>query len=308
MKKIYASFVFPSEVIGGKRACGQACPHCILEQRDDLLNQLLTPDQYVAFAKDMLEHFQVTAMSIESEALSAQAWPLTQQLLPLFKDYGVPCAIVTNGMELAARAHDLPRLLGRMGRVVVSLDGANAERHDQLRGTVGAFQRAMEGIRAAVSLCGDRVSVNSVLFPGRAGFLTDFPELFTQLRVKRWYITPFINLKGRNALPDVGFIESTLTELLPQCTHRGIDLILSDETGSLALTPAFRRQVEVNTLTDLAFFRLLPSGACPGVTEMFVSANEAENHWDGNEPSYCFLKRMFKNALQGKAQQHRPRR
>ncbi|MEB3256437.1 MAG: radical SAM protein [Synechococcaceae cyanobacterium] len=70
--------------------------------------------------------------------------------------------LFTNGWHLAARARELRR--AGLDSVYVSLDAADAERHDALRGTAGLFARAVAGLRAA-RRAGLSVGISATLTP-----------------------------------------------------------------------------------------------------------------------------------------------
>lgn len=114
--------------------------------------------------------------------------------------------LFTNGWHLAARAAGLRR--AGLDSVYVSLDAADAERHDTLRGTPGLFDRALAGL-AVARRQGMSVGISATLTPEsfEAGELKRLVELTRRVGAHELLVfdaLPSGRLEHRDDLVDNG--------------------------------------------------------------------------------------------------------
>lgn len=100
----------------------------------------------------------------------------------LFAGYGVKQTLLTNGLLLSKKAEELK---GFFTEIIVSLDGADAEIHNRLRG-VNSFDLILEGIKKVQAIDpSQQVSIRTVLQKQNYKQLPDFIELAKQIKVNR---------------------------------------------------------------------------------------------------------------------------
>ncbi len=108
------------------------------------------------------------------------------EVLDLLRDRGFVVNMHTNGTLLdAAKAHKLTSY-GNLGRVGFSLDGMR-ERHDAIRGVDGAFDGAVEAMRA---LNGMPMAINTVVMDENLSDLKGIMRLAAQLGAREYRIEP----------------------------------------------------------------------------------------------------------------------
>ncbi|MBU7014366.1 MAG: radical SAM protein [Theionarchaea archaeon] len=106
-------------------------------------------------------------------------------------DAGLVCTIASNGILMTK---DVVRKLKRAGitRVEIGLDGCNGETHDFLRGSSGAFEATIQGIRNCVAEGFDEICATMTLHHKNVGEIQDIVELAEQLGVSRFYLNRLI--------------------------------------------------------------------------------------------------------------------
>jgi sulfatase maturation enzyme AslB (radical SAM superfamily) len=205
----------------------------------------------------------------------------------------VPRSLVTNGVLLAARAADLAAL--DPTGVTVSIDSAEAARHDRLRGKRGAFEATVEGLRAlaAIKSFAPRMTVSSVLFPHRRSYLETMPELLAACGVRHWAVSPLLEVArghvGGPVAPSDEIIDDVLW-LHAKAAAVGIELVLDDELDSLQT-----RKEDYHSFTIRRFdrpdglVRLGPSGACSVGREILRQIDDSAEIWRPTEDPVAFL-------------------
>jgi len=129
-----------------------------------------------------------------SSARDALLHPAFFEAAALLRSAGVNVNTITNGWLITDKTADMIAEL--FGAVEVSIDGANSDSHDRIRGRVGSFERAM---RAVSSLTKRGVEVTVALTPTRST-IPEFDELIELVRpiegVKR-VVTGYVLPTGR---------------------------------------------------------------------------------------------------------------
>lgn len=157
------------------RRCNLACGHCYLDavqRKSEASDELSLPE--VARVIDEIAEFAPGAMLVLTGGE-----PLLRRDLGDIVEHaagsGLMPVVGTNGILLdAARARQL-RELGAAG-VGISLDSTTAEFHDRLRGHDGAWQGALDGMRAARD-AGLGVLMQATLFEENRDQLAGFADL-----------------------------------------------------------------------------------------------------------------------------------
>ena len=98
----------------------------------------------------------------------------------LFHNTGIKQTLLTNGLLLEKR---LPELQNVFSEIIVSIDGADADIHNRIRG-VNSFDIILAGISAAVS-AGENVSIRTVLQKQNYRALPEFITVARYAGVKR---------------------------------------------------------------------------------------------------------------------------
>ena len=150
--------------------CNLACPHCL----DDTTVTEGTADEMLDTA-EILAASELLAVDISGGE------PLVLACLEDLADRLIApgrmvVSVTTNGWFLARRAQDLA---GRVDAIRVSLDAADRQTHDAIRGP-GSHKRALDGIRAAVG-AGMAVQVQTVVMARNLGSLQPVVDLAADL-------------------------------------------------------------------------------------------------------------------------------
>lgn len=284
---LYATFVLPAP-----NGCNLNCSFCAIAQRGEATESRLIHADYVRFLTETLTHFKVGRVGIQGyEALLPETWPLTRELLRMAATCFCETSLITNGVLLEKHVPELAELLDS---ATVSLDSDRAEIHDTLRGVKGAHEKAVVGLRAlAKAFAGRRVTVASVLFPGKAHHLVAMPELLSSVGVTEWLISPLINFRKGEHVPEAAFIRETILSLAEKASRYGVRVLLSDELRKLEQTADLYKVLSLEALEGGDdFFRLSPDGSCSRGVEALGLASHAPI-WDTATPAELFLKRIF---------------
>lgn len=102
------------------------------------------------------------------------------QICGLYTNTGIKQTLLTNGLLLEKR---LPELQNVFSEIIVSIDGADAEVHNRIRG-VNSFDIILAGIAAAVS-AGENVSIRTVLQKQNYRALPQFIDMARRAGVNR---------------------------------------------------------------------------------------------------------------------------
>lgn len=124
------------------RACNLACKHCRAESRLEPYPEELSTEE----AMGLIDSFPKTGNPI---VIFTGGEPLLRKdifdLIRYTKDKGLRCVIAPNGTLLSSENVKKLKNTG-IERVSVSIDGPDAESHNQFRGVPGAFEASLQGI------------------------------------------------------------------------------------------------------------------------------------------------------------------
>jgi MoaA/NifB/PqqE/SkfB family radical SAM enzyme len=263
----FLTFVVPA--IAG---CNLKCPFCFIQQRQEITESNLRPEDLVLFIREAAEREPIFALAIQGhEPLLTDSLPYTQAILATGRFLGVPTSLVTNGVNLV-NAVDLLKALSP-DKIAVSLDAASAHIHDRIRGVVGAWAASIEGIRRAREMLAPRTRlvVSSVLQPSRRDYLEAMPTLLHELGIDRWIINPLLRVGSSDAGGPVAAPADLFRDVvvLKKLADRaGVRMTVDDEFnrldhGTACTAKPFLGALDVRTLPpNVEIFRLTPNGQC----------------------------------------------
>ncbi|MBU1534444.1 radical SAM protein, partial [Myxococcota bacterium] len=158
--------------------CNLHCAHCNASTGGDDLGH----EQLLELARQLGElHPETVSLTGGEPTLH----PLLPQIARVLSEAGVRVQIITNGTTLTASLIE-ELVESGVSMVWVSLDGPGPE-HDALRGEVGVFERALDGIR---QLKRRRVpfGILTTLVEANRSRYKDLSPLVRKLRPLYWYV------------------------------------------------------------------------------------------------------------------------
>jgi len=139
--------------------CNLACKHCRrLDVDDSQAPDDLSTEQVKSFFDSVMTLGRPVIVFSGGEPLMRPDWP---DLAAYAASLNLPTALATNGTLIDST---VAKQIAKAGfrRVAISLDGADSATHDEFRGVVGAFDRALAGIAAVQSL-GQAFQINATI-------------------------------------------------------------------------------------------------------------------------------------------------
>jgi pyruvate-formate lyase-activating enzyme len=263
----FLTFVVPAS--GG---CNLGCSFCLIRQRDEIAGDPLRPEHFARFIREAAERSPIFAVSIQGyEPLLPAALPYTQAVLATGNLLSLPTAMVTNGV-LLADALDLLTVLVP-SKIAISLDSASADIHDRIRGMPGAWSSTVAGIKRAIQELNPRtrLTVSSVLLPGKRHHLDGMPEHLRDIGIDRWIVNPLLRVGRERVGGPIGNCESLFDDFLVlqgAADRANVLLTIDDEFNHLGHGLASVRRPELRSLhvrtlpRNVEIFRLAPGGQC----------------------------------------------
>lgn len=275
-------------VVPAPNGCNMACAFCAIRARAEAkpADTVVQVDDYLAFLRSAARRYQIGVVSLQGyEPLLPESWFYTRAVLEAANDLGLSTALVTNGSYLSDQAQALKEL--DLGSLSVSIDSASAEAHDHSRGTPGAFELTMQGLKTALAVgLGEKITVASVIQKGKSSLLNGMPALLASVGLTRWVVTPVQSFGRVGGTVDTA--ESILREakrLYIGALEAGITFELDDELEAILCTSSEdRRAVEqlhgrrVQRADQI--IRLSPSGAVSRGAELRRRISETACFWD----------------------------
>ena len=178
------------------RRCNLRCLHCYTSSNEHPANDELNHEEALTVIKDLSE-FKIPVL------LFSGGEPLIREdvidLMAETKSRGVQPVVSTNGTLIDAAMTDRLKAAG-VNRVGISIDGLEAT-NDGFRQKDGAFQQAMDGIRASME-AGFRVSLRFTMTQYNAHEIDDMFALCEEMRIPRVCIYHVAySGRGRRLLP-----------------------------------------------------------------------------------------------------------
>jgi MoaA/NifB/PqqE/SkfB family radical SAM enzyme len=167
---------FLSHLITGR--CNCACPTCIW--RDNQADELETGaiERLYRAAKDA--GFVLNTLW-GGEPLLRQD---LDQLCRSSRENGMMTTVITNGLLLPERAHEIGK---EVHSIIVSLDYPDSKSHDSFRGMPGLFDRAVEGIEILRRMNSPRkIVINCLLHRGNENTMVQMADLARSLGIALW--------------------------------------------------------------------------------------------------------------------------
>jgi MoaA/NifB/PqqE/SkfB family radical SAM enzyme len=131
----------PIVILYVTEGCNLRCISC--SYRDRLPNEL-SLDEIAQLAESLAKYGLKTIVYSGGEPLLRRDFP---RICEIFARHAVRQSLLTNGLLLEKRLNDVAPFLSE---IIVSLDGANAETHNSIRG-LDSFDQIMKGITSCVS-------------------------------------------------------------------------------------------------------------------------------------------------------------
>jgi SynChlorMet cassette radical SAM/SPASM protein ScmF len=161
-------------------SCNLACRHCWIEPD-------FSPDQSkgkflrLEWAKKaVVEARPLGLQSVKLTGGEPLFHPLLREIVELIAQEGVDIIIETNGTLIDDDLAGFLRNAGRVRFISVSVDGAKAETHENLREVAGSFDKAVSGIRALVKV-GFKPQLICTLHRGNIGEIAEVIALAERL-------------------------------------------------------------------------------------------------------------------------------
>lgn len=256
------------------RACAKTEPHpgeLTPEESQRLIDQLTefsTPPMLVLTGGDPLKRKDIFRL-VEHAATSGLEVSITPSATPLV----TPKAI--------RRLRD-----AGISRVAISIDGADSQTHDVVRGASGSFARSLE-ILADVSAEGIPTQVNTTITPANFEQIDDLAQLLAEQQIVMWSVFFLVPVGRARFAPRLTAdqCEAAFARLWRQSRQRPYAIKTTE-------APHYRRYVIQHQLTRAGkFAAAAPSGFVPlGVNDgkgvMFVS-HVGMIHPSGFMPILC---------------------
>ena len=166
-------------------SCNLACRHCwILTDEAGPTASPISCDEFIEIAK------QAVPLRLQRVKLTGGEpllHPQTVELLYGFSEMKLEMSIETNGTLIGPK--EAKALADTGCFAALSLDGPDAETHEDLRGVVGCFDQLMEGVRH-IKDAGGRFQFISCLYRGNVDRLIDTIRLAASLGASSVKINP----------------------------------------------------------------------------------------------------------------------
>lgn len=246
--------------------CNLRCKHCFLNSETAKKDELTVEE---------IDHLMAELAALRGDnpiALDITGGePLLrrdiQDILAVSRREGISPRLFTNGLLLA---RELAKELADMGiPVLISLDGASPQTHEEIRGP-GTFDKTVEKIRLAVEE-GVSVGLSMTVHRGNQHEVCTFLELAKRLGVD-WVNFSFLNLLGRAqthqfTLPNMAetvrlilqaaikdrairsllvggllskFVETVLLPIRTDCCGTGVNTCAIDSNGDVYPCPSYQ--------------------------------------------------------------------
>jgi radical SAM protein len=215
------------------RACPLACVHCRAFAQCDPAPGELSNDEGKALINELAGAARPTSVLILTGGDCLQR-PDLGELTSYAQDLGVPVAI-SPAVSPSLNAATLSMLYANGVRTAsLSLDGARAETHEQVRGVPGHFAETTRAIDLLQEQ-GFAVQVNSVVMAQNVRELADIVSLLAQHDVETWEVFFLIGVGRGDAVAEIA------NEEYEDVCHFLVDAAQYGMTVRTVEAPFFRR-------------------------------------------------------------------
>jgi MoaA/NifB/PqqE/SkfB family radical SAM enzyme len=288
------TFILPAQ------KCNLRCPACIIRQRKEVQENILSIDNYLAFIESVQKKTDISHIAIQGyEPLLQETWPYTVAILDYAKQLNIASSLVTNGVYLDHYLNELSSLA--LEKLTVSLDAPDAYWHDLVRGVNGAFDATSNSLDKAAQNPNliNLLWVTSVLYPDKVHVLDGMSEFLEKKGVKHWAVSPLIKIGRDQKEGGVKFsyeeLKDSISTLFKQASHSSIKFRIDDEFSlfhkKIPIVPfsAYRSVERVDNI-----IRLGPSGFCSIGRELLKTVSHNTLRWiPKNETASVFWKRII---------------
>jgi radical SAM protein with 4Fe4S-binding SPASM domain len=176
--------------------CNLHCLHCHQNSGEASKGELTTEQAFKVIDKLGEAGLSILTFSGGEPLIRSDIYDAIERA----NDAGILCTIASNGILMTK---PVVQKLKRTGikRVEIGLDGCNAETHDFLRNTPGAFEATLQGIRNCVEVGFDEVCATMTLHMKNIDELQGTIDLAEKLGVNRFYLNRLIPAgRGRDVI------------------------------------------------------------------------------------------------------------
>ena len=230
--RVVLTFLAPAE------RCNQRCPACILDRAGEPVSErILGPVDYGRLVEELLEDgVPIRGVGFQGyEVTLPRSWPYVEAAFEVARGHRIRRSFITNGMLIDLHRAAIDRLDPH--RISVSLDGADAETNDRLRGLPGAFLATTKNLSRflrELPRMRKRVGLVSVLYD-EENFrsLLAMPSLLGQLGVRRWAVSVELEFSTGRGRPRhaTETLARWISELRRSAEQAEIEFHFNDEFG-----------------------------------------------------------------------------
>jgi SynChlorMet cassette radical SAM/SPASM protein ScmF len=244
-------------------SCNLQCAHCWLSKKASTVEE------------DVLTFSEIEDVLVQAQPLGLRSIKLTGgepflrsdivDILMAAQELGVTARIESNGTLISEAVARSLGDLDNLTLVAVSLDGATAESHAQLRGAAASFAAAIRGIRHLVEQ-GVNVQVIAAIHRGNAGEVGAIADLAADLGARSLKLNPVtaigrgLDMEERGELLELDEVLALAREVeLGRYDVPGLSIHLALPAAFLGLD-AIRRQ-GLNNCGVMDLLGVLPDGS-----------------------------------------------
>lgn len=164
------------------RKCNAKCIHCIVDAGKPK-NEELTTQEIICFLQDIADLGCNSIVFTGGEPFLREEWPLfVQKAVSL----GLQVVFMTNALAVNEETIDILKGFGNIA-IGISLDGANADTHDRIRGVKGIFNNFIKIVPELIK-AGIYVAVPTTVMHSNYEQLDDIRDLLIDLKVPSWQL------------------------------------------------------------------------------------------------------------------------
>lgn len=178
--------------------CNCRCTHCNPKVYTGKAKEISSKEMIERFEQSKYLQGNTIAVTGGEPFLKADL----EEFILYLNEKNIPCAITTNGWFTDKIIQLVERIKNKeMIRFSISIDGTE-ERHDEIRGLRGIYQKAMESVKALKER-GFDVQVNTVVRKDNLQTLDEFDSIFREMGVPVAYIPEvFVSEREFNFAPE----------------------------------------------------------------------------------------------------------